>query len=241
MERVEYKIMHDLEQAHWWFVGKQYLVRDQLARLDFKGLKEFRILDVGCGTGHFLKVAQDRGWEVAGIEISSFSADQARSRHGLNVETGTLESVHPQDNFFDIVTMWDVLEHLPEPLKTLNEISRILKEGGIFSFSTINIASLNAWLQKEKWRYLIPPEHLFYFTPGSLKKILHDKKFSILSFRTHFALHAAIESIQNEKSKQDKALNFARKYLKPLRIIRDGLIKIYPFGDIIEVTAQKAG
>ena len=55
MESVEYRIMHSLEQTHWWFVGRQYLVRDQLAQLDFKGLKGFKILDVGCGTGIILK------------------------------------------------------------------------------------------------------------------------------------------------------------------------------------------
>ena len=198
-----------------------------------------KLLDVGCATGHFLKIARERGWEVKGVEISAFSVDQARKQYRLDVQTGTLETVNLPDNFFDVVTMWDVLEHLPDPMKTITEARQILKKGGVLALSTVNIASLNAWLQKEKWRYLYPPEHLFYFTPKSLKKILHDYKFSNLSFKTHFALHAVIESIQNEKNKQDKMLNFAQEYLKPLKKIRDGLLKIYPFGDIIEVIARK--
>ena len=176
---------------------------------------------------------------MKGVEISAFSVDQARKQYRLDVQTGTLETVNLPDNFFDVVTMWDVLEHLPDPMKTITEARQILKKGGVLALSTVNIASLNAWLQKEKWRYLYPPEHLFYFTPKSLKKILHDYKFSNLSFKTHFALHAVIESIQNEKNKQDKMLNFAQEYLKPLKKIRDGLLKIYPFGDIIEVIARK--
>ena len=74
-----------------------------------------RLLDVGCHIGVFLEIAREQGWEVWGVEPSSWAAEQARAR-GLMVTTGTLKEARFPSDFFDVVTMWDVIEHLTDPL-----------------------------------------------------------------------------------------------------------------------------
>lgn len=198
-----------------------------------------KLLDVGCATGHFLHLATQQGWEVSGLELSQFSAEQARKQYGLDVQIGTLETHRFPESFFEAITMWDVLEHVPDPVKTFAEVSRILKPGGIFAFSTVNIASINARLQKEKWRYLDPPEHLYYFTPGVLKKMLKDTGFSICYRKSIYALHAALESMGTDQARQEKFFHFAKKYLKPFKRVRDALLWLFPLGDVIEVIARE--
>ena len=89
------------------------------------------LLDVGCANGVFLKwMEQLQGWQLYGVEVGEFAAETARQK-GLNVITGTLESaVYPQ-SFFDVVTLWDVIEHVHQPVETLKEVNRIMRPDAI--------------------------------------------------------------------------------------------------------------
>ena len=89
------------------------------------------MLDIGCASGYFLDIAQKNGWQIDGIELSQDLAKQAEALLNIQIYSLTLEEVNFASNYFDVVSMFDVLEHLSDPAKTLEEISRIMKPGGI--------------------------------------------------------------------------------------------------------------
>jgi len=130
MEKNEYRIMHDIEQTYWWFVGKQFLVRRILQQFPLNKTGQDRILDIGCGTGIMLKLLENFGVSY-GAECSA-DAIQFLSDRGLNliVRSDVDQSVPFKDNTFSAITCLDVLEHLDNDLKLLKEIGRVCKPGG---------------------------------------------------------------------------------------------------------------
>jgi 2-polyprenyl-3-methyl-5-hydroxy-6-metoxy-1,4-benzoquinol methylase len=137
-----------------------------------------RLLDVGCAAGIFLKKARADGWEVSGIEFSEDSAAVARRRFSLEVTAGTLrKGIFPPASF-DAVTLWDVVEHLPDPIAGLSAAGEILKEDGVLLIETPNIDGLYPRLSYaiasdgRYWRHPEPPAHLFQFSKRSLRRAL---------------------------------------------------------------------
>jgi ubiquinone/menaquinone biosynthesis C-methylase UbiE len=130
MEKDEYRIMHDIEQTYWWFVGKQFLVRRILQGLPLNKTRQDRILDIGCGTGIILKLLENFGVSY-GAECSPDAIQFLRHR-GLNliVQSDVDQSVPFKDNTFSAITCLDVLEHLDNDLKLLKEMGRVCKPGG---------------------------------------------------------------------------------------------------------------
>ena len=147
-----------------------------------------RVLDVGCGWGHFLKTVKDKGWEAEGLELSRISADYVRERLGVNVLNGSLGEALFKAEDFDLVHIADVLEHMPEPFEALEEARRILRPGGIIVLKTPNAGS---FLNKLDILYLkcvfyaLPRkqlflQHLYHFTAPALKKSVENCRFEHL-------------------------------------------------------------
>jgi SAM-dependent methyltransferase len=136
-----------------------------------------KLLDVGCATGQFLRHMQASGWEVAGIEPNAEAADYGRDTYQLDIRTGTLEESDFADNGFDVVTLWDVLEHVPDPRSTLQEIARILRPGGLLVASTPNPTCIEARLFGRHWIGWERPRHLYLFPPRLLRHYLGDAGF----------------------------------------------------------------
>ena len=99
-----------------------------------------KLLDIGCETGIFLEMVKEKGWEGRGIEFSEFACKRARQRIGDVVVCGDLRDVRYGRNTFDVVTLWHTLEHLTDPLRTLKEIKRILKPGGLLVLNSSAVA-----------------------------------------------------------------------------------------------------
>lgn len=130
------------------------------------------LLDIGCSTGLFLSGMHKHGrWQLYGLEPSDYAASIAR-QHGLEVITGTLDEITFPTESFDVVTMWDVFEHMHDPLNTLQRIAQILKPDGIILIRTPNFDSWDARLFGRYWSGLEPPRHLYIFTPHTLHKVL---------------------------------------------------------------------
>jgi len=142
-----------------------------------------RILDVGCGDGSFLLAAKKEGWEVAGVEINEAASDYAR-RLGLNVFTGELVDANLRSDHFDVITLWAVVEHLHNPVGTLKELRRILKDDGLLVITTQNFDSLEAKIFSARWFHLDVPRHLYQFDPITLGKILSRAGFQIVKMNT---------------------------------------------------------
>lgn len=143
------------------------------------------LLDIGCSTGIFLNGMRQWGWQVQGIELNSEIAEYARKRFDLQVFTGNLEhALFPGDSF-DLVTLWDVLEHVYDPKSTLGEISRILRPGGWLVMSLPDLDSLEARLFGPYWAGLDMPRHLHVFNRQVLARLLQETGFT-LEKRSYF-------------------------------------------------------
>lgn len=138
-----------------------------------------RVLDVGCATGNFLAAMRDRGWEAFGVEPNSYAANYARERLGLNVFIGELEEAGYATNFFDLVTLWDVLEHVPDPRATLEEVARILRPGGTLVLSLPNPETWEVKLFGRYWVGWDIPRHLYLFTRSVLTRYLNEAGFEV--------------------------------------------------------------
>ena len=130
-----------------------------------------RLLDVGCSTGEFLEMASQTGkYIIDGIDISSAAARVASARLRINIFAGTVDNIPAAPESYDVVTAWEVIEHMAEPAKFLRTIWRLLKPGGLLCLSTPNTNKIrNRIPGKQRDIFFIPPEHLFYFNGRNLR------------------------------------------------------------------------
>jgi SAM-dependent methyltransferase len=143
-----------------------------------------RALDVGCGPGVFLEVLRAQGWEVAGVEPSARARAAAASRLGPGVVLpGTLADARFAPASFDLVTFWDVLEHLPDPLGALRAARELLAPGGRLVIETQDVRSRAARLLGRRWHHYKHAEHLVHFHRGTLRRALEASGFEPLSMR----------------------------------------------------------
>jgi len=137
-----------------------------------------RVLDVGCATGFSLIAAGQRGWEAEGIECSEFCVQYARSR-GLTVHHGSLRDYPGKEGSLDAITMWDYLEHSPDPLGDLRAIRSLLKPGGITLLSIPNVDSWSYRLLGKKWIGFKNIEHLYFFSRKTMEKLARRADLSM--------------------------------------------------------------
>jgi len=137
------------------------------------------LLDVGCYTGVFVEIAQRHGWDAWGVEPSRWAVAQAQAR-GLHVVQGTLGTADLPEATFDVVTMWDVIEHVPDPRGALREVYRLLRPGGLVVVHTIDIESPFARLMGARWPWLMEM-HIYYFSRCTLRAMLEGSGFQVLS------------------------------------------------------------
>jgi SAM-dependent methyltransferase len=155
-----------------------YRAAEPVLRREFARSVEFihaccrggRLLDLGCAYGFFLKEAE-RYFEVAGIELADEAAEYCRGS-GLNVLSGVAdETTMARIGTVDVITLFDVIEHLQQPHETLALCRRYLRPGGVIVITTGDFASSLARLAGARWRLMTPPQHLWFFTPESMRRI----------------------------------------------------------------------
>jgi 2-polyprenyl-3-methyl-5-hydroxy-6-metoxy-1,4-benzoquinol methylase len=136
------------------------------------------LLDVGCGTGEFLKEMQSAGWKVKGFERDERAAAHGRERLGLDVVSeAQWESM---SDSFDVVTMWHTLEHMENPPRTLASLHARLKPSGLLVLSVPNLESVDARFYCSDWVAYDAPRHLHHFTPESIRRVCRDSGFRLL-------------------------------------------------------------
>ena len=148
-----------------------------------------RLLDVGAGIGTFLALAGDRGWEVAGTEVSEGAISLARERHGLELVASQLEEAGLPNSYFDLVTLWHVLEHVPSPTGALRAVHGLLAAGGVVVIAVPNdsatmvaprrVKRLLTRKPYERYKPVTPGEevHLSHFRPSVLRRLLRATGF----------------------------------------------------------------
>jgi 2-polyprenyl-3-methyl-5-hydroxy-6-metoxy-1,4-benzoquinol methylase len=136
------------------------------------------LLDVGAYTGVFVEVAAAAGWQAYGVEPSAWAAAEAQ-RRGLNVMTGTQDTPQLRGCQFDLVTMWDVIEHVDDPSTELTKTRQLLKPGGWLAIHTMDVDSLAARLMGPRWPWLMDM-HLYYFSQKTLAQLLRKTGFEVV-------------------------------------------------------------
>src|SRR5215467_4091579 len=149
-----------------------------------------RLLDLGCSAGAFLSTMRGDAWSLFGIEISPEEASHARERAGAEVFVGDIFDAPFEPASFDVITSFDVLEHLYQPKRVIRQVYSWLKPGGIYYVAVPNVESWESHLFKSYWYGLEMPRHLFMYSPTSLRKLATDAGFCELLCSTPPASYA---------------------------------------------------
>ncbi len=175
--------------------NKLYQARLQLIEKFYP--KQGKLLDIGCAAGFFLEAAKSRGWETHGLDVMPDYIQFAREElHQENVHCNTLEKMEYSKGSFDVVTLWDLIEHVKVPLATLKEINRVLRPGGLVVIWTPN--ARNAAYLKEAWIGYHIRLHLNFLSSASLSNLLDGSGFQTIHHSTNKAKKGFFSNFKSE-------------------------------------------
>lgn len=196
-----------------------------------------RVLDIGCAAGFFLKVMEAKGWETTGVELSAFMANYARTELKLNnVFTGTLEEQPFDAESFDVITLWDVIEHLEDPRAVLATAKRLLKNDGILVLETQNVESVFARLMGRRWHHYKFEEHLWHFSPTTLSALLGLESFAVTEMSARRAGKFVTMNFVIERSARIHST--LPRLLQPLRCFGALSLYVNPMDELIAVAGK---
>jgi 2-polyprenyl-3-methyl-5-hydroxy-6-metoxy-1,4-benzoquinol methylase len=199
-----------------------------------------RILDVGCAAGYFLRTAQQHGHDVYGVEMSPAIAQEAVKVLGADrVHIGTLDeaiAAHGHaPHSFDLITLWDVVEHIPEPQPVLRRVRELLKPQGHLLLETQNVASRWARLLGKRWHHYKHTEHLYHFAPATIRRLLDDCGFRTLEVGAGYAGKYVSFGFLAERA--GRLGPVAAFLARPLGLLKQKSLYVNPHDEIIVVAA----
>lgn len=196
-----------------------------------------KMLDVGCAVGFFIDEARKRGWQTEGLDVSSFAVDYARDQFGLNARHGALTDLQ-FDTTYDLVTLWDVIEHVPDPKAYIQRTAELLKSGGVVALATPDVDSIPARLAGRRWvGYKLSEEHIYYFSIKTLSRMLEEAGFEVLDVRhvgKYVTLRLFLDRLGMYFPWLAKALELGERAFK----LSEWALYINPY-DIVAITARK--
>ncbi len=130
------------------------------------------VLDVGCAAGYFLAVMREKGWTVTGVEPSETIASFGMRKFDIPILVGRVEQMSLKAASFDLITLWDVIEHVPNPREFLLHLRKLLKPGGKILLETQDVQSPVARLLGKRWHHYKHAEHLWHFSPATIRQLL---------------------------------------------------------------------
>lgn len=201
-----------------------------------------RILDIGCAAGYFLRVAQQHGHDVHGIELSPIAQQAIASLGEDRVFHGFLQDAAEArgwaDRSFDMITLWDVIEHVPDPQELLRDVQRLLKPGGRLLLETQNVASRMARRLGHRWHHYKHDEHLYHFDPSTIRRLLQDCGYEVLDVGSAYAGKYVSFGFLAERA--GRLGRMAGVLAKPLLLLKPLSLYVNPQDEIIVVAAPRA-
>ncbi len=209
--------------------------------------KTNRILDYGCGRGDFLEVAKEMGWEVYGLEYSEKAIEILKSKQ-INVVDDNFIKQFDSQGYFDVITAFEVVEHLVFPMDSLVSINTLLRENGCFYMTVPNFNSIGRYKMKENYPVLTYPEHVSYFTRKALKYALRKSGFAKTKVLSH-GLNPNVlrkrkvsnneSSVVVNRSTESIREQFEKPYLRFVKRMLNFALNIFSVGDTLKAIAKK--
>lgn len=231
MNQYTQEYFKDLEEA-----GNGEAIRNlRLLRKIEKFRKPGKLLDIGIGTGLFLKLAKSHRWKLTGIDISHYAVEKVKKELKINVIKQELENAHFKTNSFDVVNMRHTIEHVKYPLRVLGEIYRILKPDGLICIATPNSQGIHTKMYERTWPHWDFKHHLSFFSKDSLRKLVENCGFEILELSTEeLTIYNSIRAIANK-------IGIPIDFTKPssLSFLFDRFLAQLGFGEGLVLLAKK--
>jgi 2-polyprenyl-3-methyl-5-hydroxy-6-metoxy-1,4-benzoquinol methylase len=209
--------------------------------------KTGNLLDVGCGIGYFLEQAKIRGWKVYGTEFTDEAINICQNKE-INMHKGVLTTSNYVEKF-DVITSFEVLEHINNPMEEIGNFSALIRPGGLLYCTTPNFNSLSRRLLQQSWNNIVYPEHLTYFTVKTLSKLLSiNSIFPIKKLTTGISIsrYKSSKGIDNQqgvsvnsddellRTKMDKQFIF-----RVVKTLLNIILTWFSLGDTIKIYALK--
>ena len=182
---------HYFEERAWQTPKTAAIYRKCLTELEYCLPSKGSLLDVGCGRGTFLKLAKDRGWRVQGVETNRDSVKMCREEFGIEVTGEEFLAIRDSSHKWDVIALWDLIEHVPNPGEWVKQCYDRIKTGGVLVIATPNHHSfldmvsslayrLSRGLVRSGLSKLYTIDHTLYFTEETLKWLLEREGFRVL-------------------------------------------------------------
>ena len=212
---------------------RKFTLKSKVALIQRYTSSNSRLLDIGCGIGAFLHEASNAGFDVTGVEPSMNARNLARDKYGLTVfDANYLIGI--EDNSFDVVTMWHVLEHVYDLPGTLEFIERVLKTAGKAVIAVPNVNAFEAKMYGFEWAGYDVPRHLYHFSPDFIEKLFSDFGFKLIK-KQIMPFDPFYVCLLSEKIKSGKInyltgfANGLRSFIKGKKNVDEGTSLIYIF------------
>jgi len=138
------------------------------------------LLDIGCAMGFLLELSEKKGFNSFGLDVSEYAVKIAQKKFGKKIILSSLSEAKLNKNFFDVITMFDLIEHLETPIEDLTNVKNSLKDDGILVIQTGDAESKWAKFMKRSWHFFAPPQHLFFYSRSTIEKVLSKAGFKII-------------------------------------------------------------
>lgn len=207
--------------------------------------KTNNLIDIGCGDGYFLAEAKKRGWTVYGTEFTN-TAMEICSEKGIIMNRGALSTDSYEGIRFDVVTSFEVIEHINYPQQEINVVSSVLRSGGLFYFTTPNFNSISRMVLKDRCVKIVGyPEHLAYYTPKTIVALLKMHglvKIKLLTTGIDFNQFKNNRKKNNQHLKVEESLREkaeTRFFYKHIKGIVNQALNLSKTGDTMKIWAIK--
>ena len=212
------KVLEQVRKGNNWLKIQRHLLR-------FKLIKRYKpngnLFDLGTGWGHFLYTGKQLGYEVSGIEVSDTAYEYATNELKLPVEHINFFNMEINKQAYDLITMWDVLEHIPDADEVVRRCNLMLKDGGYVILQVPQIDSFFAKRLKENW-HMISYGHVNYFSKDTIRKLFERHGFEVKKIKSSFEFKLFLMYVLGKKktSEADKQEYFNETAQKPMWMLK---------------------